>query len=104
MCKEFIYKILYWERLDWLKREKDWKWDKIDFYLFISFTIPFILVIIFGKMFLQLFAVSIFIGGSLGWIRRVKSSPGDIESKLMGWTFCLQLLIIPLISLNLFLG
>ena len=104
MCKKLMYAILHCKKLDWLVREKDWKLDRIDFYSFLVFIIPFVLVIIFGKIFLKVFSISILLGGVFGFIRKVKNSPGDIELKLMRWSFCLQIIMIPLISLNFFLA
>ena len=104
MCKGLIYKIFYCEKLDWLKKEKYWKFDRIDFYGFLLFIIPVLLVSIFGKIFLKLFAITFLLLAIFGIIRRIKVSPGDIESKLLGWTFCFQFIFFTLVSLNLFLG
>ena len=85
-----MYKILYNEKLDWLKREKDWKWDKIDWIINSILLITFLLPNWFGGKYVLLFILVMAIGTGLGAIRHIKTVPGDIESKLMGRGICVS--------------
>ena len=89
MCKKLMYKILHCKKLDWLKKEKSWKFDKIDHIIGITLGSLFILAIIYGKTFLYLLFFSILPFSIIGEIRHIKNTPGDIESKLMYPLMCL---------------
>lgn len=107
MCKKFMYKILNDERLDWLKREKDWKHDKIDLYIFLPMITVFLMTINFGEVFfLPMMAMFIF-GSFIGQIRHIKSTPGDIESKLMNPMLCFGFvfsILLVIVSIFTFIG
>ena len=102
-----MYKILNDKRLDWLKRENYWKPDKIDFYNFLIFITIFLLAINYGEIFF-LPMMTILIGGSfIGHIRMIKTTPEDIESKLMSSSICFGFIfsiLLIIVSIIVFIG
>ena len=101
MCKELMYKILYCKKLDWLKREKDWKLDRIDFIGFGIFVILLLLVNFYGTIFLYPFLFSFIPISIIGEIRQIKNTPGDIESSLMYPLKCGRYIFLVLWTLGL---
>jgi len=86
------YSVLYNEKLDWLKREKEWKWDKIDWVMSSILLITFLLPNLFGAKYIVLFMLTMGIASAVGAIRHIKIVPGDIESKLMGGGICISVI------------
>ncbi len=89
LCKKLQYAVLYNKKLDWLKREKYWKFDRIDRYFGIVFVSMLILTNIFGEVFILPTFLVFYIGSIMGHIRHIKGTPGDIESKLMSPLMCI---------------
>ena len=96
-----MYKILYCKKLDWLKKEKYWKPDKIDYITWIIFGALFILTNIYGKSFLPFFLLSFLPLIIVGEIRHIKNVSGDIESKLMYPLLCARYIFFAVWSLML---
>jgi hypothetical protein len=94
LCKRLQYSVLYNEKLDWLKREKEWKWDKIDWIVNAILLIIFLLPNWLGAKYVVLFMLTMGIASVLGAIRHIKTMPGDIESKLMGGGMCMSMIFI----------
>jgi len=92
LCKRLQYSVLYNKKLDWLKREKEWKWDKIDWIVSSILLITFLLPQWFGAKYVAFFMLAMGIASLLGAIRHIKTVPGDIESKLMGGSICISVI------------
>ena len=50
LCKKLQYVILDNKKLDWLKRERSWKLDRVDAYVGIILLSIFLLTSLFGKV------------------------------------------------------
>ena len=104
MCKKLMYKILYNKKLDWLKRDKDWKWDKIDWIFSSIILVTFLLPSWFGEKYVVLFMLTMGTGVGLGAIRHIKTMPGDIESNLMRRNICISVIFFVGVFLIFFTG
>ena len=91
-CKKIQYWILYNKKLDWLKKEKDWKLDRIDGIFWVAFLSAFLLAYLFGEFFVFLGIFVVYLGGLMGHIRHIKSIPADIESSLMSPMICIGMI------------
>ena len=89
LCKKIQYSILNNKKLDWLKREKEWKPDRIDGIFWVAFLSTFLLAYLFGEVFVFLGILVVYLGGLMGHIRHIKSIPADIESSLMSPMICI---------------
>ena len=85
-----MYKILDCKKLDWLKKEKEWKLDRIDYVIGFIFGSLLILTSVYGKTFFPLFLFSFLPLFIIGEIRHIKNTPGDIESTLMYPLMCFR--------------
>ena len=92
-CKKLQYWIFDNPKLDWLKREKVWKFDTIDKIIAILFLIVFLLAHFFVWI-AHLFVLIVIPLWIIGTIRQIKSVPGDIESKLMSPLICVGLIFV----------
>jgi len=92
LCKKLQYKILNNKKLDWLKREKEWKLDRVDGIFWVAFLSTFLLAYLFGEFFAFLGIFIVYLGGFIGHIRHIKSIPGDIESRLMSPLTCIGMI------------
>ena len=92
LCKEIQYLILHNKKLDWLKREKEWKLDRIDGIFWVVFLSTFLLAYLFGEFFVFLGMFVVYLGGIIGHVRHIKSIPGDIESSLMSPMICIGMI------------
>ena len=92
LCKKLQYWILHNKKLDWLKREKDWKLDRIDGIFWVAFLSTFLLAYLFGEVFAFLAILVVYLGGFIGQIRNIKGAPGDIESRLMSPMICIGMI------------
>ncbi len=92
LCKKIQYSILHNKKLDWLKREKEWKPDRVDGIFFLAFLIIFLLAYLFGEFFVFLGMFIVYLGGFIGHIRNIKSTHGDIESRLMSPMICIGMI------------
>ena len=92
-CKKLQYWILDNPKLDWLKKEKVWKFDTIDKIIAILFLIIFLLAHFFAWI-AHLFVLIVVPLWIIGVIRQIKSVPGNIESKLMSPLMCAGLIFL----------
>ncbi len=107
LCKKIQYSILHNKKLDWLKREKDWKLDRIDGMFWIAFLSTFLLAYLFGEVFAFLAIFVVYLGGLMGHIRHIKSIPGDVESRLMSPMICIGMVffsVLLIIAIGVALG
>ena len=104
LCKKLQYSVLYNEKLDWLKREKEWKWDEIDWFVNGILLITFLLPNWLGAKYVALFMLTMGIASGLGAIRHIKTMPGDIESKLMGGGICISAIFMMGVLAIFFIG
>ena len=88
LCKKLQYTILYNKKFDWLKREKDWKLDRIDGYMGMFMISLFLLIRLLGEVFVLPAMLLFYSGGIVGYIRQIKSTPGNVESRLMSNMIC----------------
>ena len=107
LCKKIQYWILHNKKLDWLKREKDWKLDRIDGIFWVAFLSTFLLAYLFGEVFVFLGILVVYLGGLMGHIRHIKSIPADIESSLMSPMICIGMIffsVLLIIAIGVTLG
>jgi len=102
MCKEFLYKILNYKKLDWLKREEVWKFDKIDKITGAVFLIFFSLAIFAKGVFVFLLFIIFIPLTILGEIRHIKTVPGDIESAFFRSLICIKFIFAAVVILAFF--
>ncbi len=101
MCKEFAYKILNCRKLDWLKKEKDWKLDKITYLSFGILFLSFMALYYVGSNILIPMMFIIWILWIIGEIRMIKNTSGNIESKIMFPLLCIRYIFLALWTLDL---
>ena len=107
LCKKIQYLILNNKKLDWLKREKDWKLDRINGIFWVAFLSAFLLAYLFGEVFVFLGILVVYLGGLMGHIRHIKSIPADIESSLMSPMICIGMVffsVLPIVGISVALG
>ena len=92
-CKTLQYWILNNPELNWLKREKSWKFDTIDKIMLILLSIVFLSAHFFTCI-AHLLILIVFPFWIIGTIRQIKSVPCDIESKLMSPLICAGLIFV----------
>ena len=102
MCKEFLYKILNYKKLDWLKREEVWKFDKIDKITGVIFLIFFSLAIFAKGIFVFLLFIIFIPLMILGEIRHIKTVPQDIESAFLRSLIRIKFIFATLIGVTFF--
>ena len=88
LCKKLQYAIYENKKLDWLRREHEWKFDRIDYIYWIIFISLFVSALLFGKKIVFFFIGFGFLSMFLGSVRHIKSIPGDIESAVMSPMIC----------------
>jgi len=94
LCKKLQYAILYNKKFDWLIRKPDWKMDRIDGYIGVLMLTLFLLVSLLGEIVVVPVMLLFYSGAIVGYIRHIKSIPGDVESKLVSPMICIGLIFI----------
>jgi len=113
MCQKLLAFYINNKNLDWLKRKLKNPYasglDRLDFYLFLMFVIPFILIGFFSKVIPCIgFAIEIsYVAMFLGFIRNIKTVPANISQPIMRPMLCYQMFFIkvlivlsPIFTLN----
>ena len=88
MCKQLLYKIVNNEKLDWLKKENPYTFDKINWYFIFLGLVSFITASKFKDLGLFMLMSLAFIGS----LSSIKSTPNDIESSIMKPMMCISLI------------
>ena len=98
MCKKVLLYIFNNKKLDFLKKEEVYSFDKIDKLLMLIFLALFILMhFIKDKAYILIPLFGIL--AIVGIIRSIKSIPGDIESNFFKTSLCTQLIFFILFTL-----
>ena len=90
MCKVLFYKIVNNEKLDFLKKENPYAFDKINWYFLLFMLIGFIISFKFKDLGIFIFCFLAFVGS----IANIKNSPNDIESSIMQPMTCIIFIFI----------
>ena len=90
MCKTLFYKISNSKKLDWLKKENSYAFEKINFYFLLLILIVFLISFKFKDLGLFLFMLL----GVLGSIANIKNTKNDIESSIMQPMNCMVLILL----------